>query len=266
MKPTIIPLGGGCNGAIILHDYGLRTQSYPFDWLWNLDVGLPYVADMICSDFEHVKKRDDYVYQPHYQWPGQDTLVFKSYPKIAHLHTNPLECAKDLETYNRRIEKFRALMNTSRPVIFIYYRQYDIGEQPADDEAILNRMDTWLVESSNFMKIMRDKYLDKKITLISLFEVPDEFPERSPFKERGEDIVNRNHYPDIHFHFSIPRSDTDELLRKQWSACWHGILKQHKLIGPMDILLRRPRSWRKKMLRHYRKHFIKQAYSPEPDE
>ena len=52
-RELIVSLGSGCDIKIFL--INTHYKHYPtefFDYLWNLDIGLDYVKDIIKNDFE----------------------------------------------------------------------------------------------------------------------------------------------------------------------------------------------------------------------
>ena len=251
----IISLGGGCDVATILDTYGLRTQSLPFDWLWNLDTGLSDVTKIISSDFENLREKNSYVIAPHFQWPDTGTLVFRDYPKIAHIHTNPLENIQQRKTYNRRIDKIIQLLEGQQTKItFIYYRIHHVGEEELSNDVLLDRLTRLFNESNEFMAMITAKYPLVNFSLISLFEAPEELMQTNPLKNYFKELIGQQTRTDIHFEFISPRPETDEVARKQWAKNWLGVLKEYNLISWLDLVLVRLRKIRKKLRRHYAKY------------
>ncbi|MEE9367499.1 MAG: DUF1796 family putative cysteine peptidase [Pontiella sp.] len=255
MKETIISLGGGCDIATILDTYGLRSQSLPFDWLWNLDTGLSDVTKIIASDFSGLRDRDSYAYTSHYKWQEADSLVFRDYPRIAHIHTNPLKNDYQRETYNRRINKFIQLMEDDlAPITFMYYRLHHEGVEAQSNDIIQQRLAHLFEESNQFMAMMDAKYPNRNFKLISLFEALEEGVTEGLLHNQFNELVAKQTRSDIYFEFITPRPETDDQLRKKWSKNWLAILQKYKLISWQDQLLVRPRKIRKKLRRHYLKY------------
>lgn len=121
--PTIVPLGGGCDTGIILNRLKLRKQALPFDWLWNLDTGLDSVTDIIDSNFKHVIDSDSYEYRNHYRLDKLQ-IVYKNYPSIIHMHSNPF-LQSGHSALVRRYSRFHQLLKSSQYIRFIYYVNHE---------------------------------------------------------------------------------------------------------------------------------------------
>jgi hypothetical protein len=168
MRKVIISLGGGCDAATVLECLRLRKKSYPFDWLWNLCDGLKSVELIIKSNFSNILERNDFIYAKHYRWKDEEKLVFRSYPNIIHLHSNPYENDEDLATFNRRINRFKDELNNGNEIYFIYYRSFSeavIRFANASVESVLANL---IEESESFCKTLNLTYPNKTFKLLSL--------------------------------------------------------------------------------------------------
>jgi len=99
-----VSLGVDCGTANILKELGLRNFSLPFDWL----VTYEGITNIINNDFTDFlpKKNDDDKYEKLNRTNG--TLF---------LHNN---FPDDIEKMNRRIDRFKNLLNTSNEkIIFV---------------------------------------------------------------------------------------------------------------------------------------------------
>jgi len=229
VKRVVISLGGGCDVSLQLQKYNLRKVSLPFDWLWNLDGGLGVVDELLSSRFSQARRRCDFEYADHYKWPGEKTLVFKKYPKVAFIHSNPLESKSDFESFNRRIDRFFEILDAPDvAVIFVYYRQNN--EAGCLGEDALSNMDLLSLESETFMKNMRYLYPEKSMRLISLFEAEKEIIFTDSARTKLDRLNDCWKSESIAFDFILPRSDLDQELRKEWHNKWYDVLKSNGLI------------------------------------
>jgi len=105
VNATVISLGGGCDAAQALREFGDRRQSYPFDWLWNLDTGLDTICDIFVDGFATILDRDAYALSPHYRFPDELSVTYRDYPSVVHVHMDPLRNPDDHRTMVRRIKR-----------------------------------------------------------------------------------------------------------------------------------------------------------------
>lgn len=124
MKTSFISLGSGCEIASRLNDSGLRKESLIFDWLWNFDLGLEAVTQIIEDDFEQFTKKENHIIQFHYKW-NSNAVINKTYPTLAHIHTNPAEVSNDYETLIKRSLRFQERLLSDSFLHFFYYRAFD---------------------------------------------------------------------------------------------------------------------------------------------
>ena len=114
----LIPLGSGCWTGIHAKRIGIRKNAYPFDWLGNGE-GIGFVMEMIKDDFKQMSNIQSYSYLESYP---DNYLRMNNYENIAFIHNNFLNDREEFETYKRRINRFREVLNSEVSVNFIYYR------------------------------------------------------------------------------------------------------------------------------------------------
>lgn len=116
-EPIIVSLGANCIPAYQALIYGLRSASYPFDWLVSDVEG---IIISLKEDFSHFLDRN------YCSFTGN--WIIDSYSKISFLHEfHELDEKADIKhldfikaKYQRRIERFRQLKKHKK-VIFMRY-------------------------------------------------------------------------------------------------------------------------------------------------
>jgi hypothetical protein len=59
-RELIVSLGSGCDIKLFLiNTYYKHYPTEFFDYLWNLDIGLDYIKDIIKNDFEGLTEEAD---------------------------------------------------------------------------------------------------------------------------------------------------------------------------------------------------------------
>lgn len=219
-----ISLGAACDVAGNLNYVGLRHRSYPFDWLWNLDQGLEAVIQIFQDDFQDITQPCCYVEQSHYRFP-EPMVVYKAYPTIAHLHTNPLQDKDAHKTLCRRVDRLREEMNKDTVKHFVYYRNFSEGillkEPTLSPEDIFQKL---LSEGESFMDMLQQKYplSAKTSSLLLVLQVP------ASLSSTAHDLVSKyqksirknDKYQSITLAYNICRDDKDLALKKQWKTKW----------------------------------------------
>lgn len=231
-----VSLGGGCDVATNLKKLGLRLEPYPFDWLWNLDAGLDYVSKIIATDFKHLSNKDDYIFASHQISPGEKFLIFKNYPKIAHLHSNPYENDDVLEDYKVRINRFRKLIsNTNEKATFIYYRNADVAE-----DNLANSLQSELAylkrEAALFEDMMARIHPQKPFILVSLLAISDDCFDNHSLKEDLRHICAAGRSARVTFEIVPLRDDRHPEKLKAWSGEWCTALKRAKAISMLELV------------------------------
>jgi hypothetical protein len=121
MEYNIITLGINCAPALIARDLELRKFSLPFDWVVTNN---NQIINCIEDDFEKFHKHlhftldnhwqmDEYGIQYPHEYPVNDDGTIIDNWQDYH--------AEVLIKYQRRIERFRNIMNDSKPIIALYF-------------------------------------------------------------------------------------------------------------------------------------------------
>jgi hypothetical protein len=236
LKNVFVSLGGGCDAATNLKKLGLRLDPYPFDWLWNLDAGLDYVSKIVATDFKDLTSKDDYTFASHQINPGEKFLIFKNYPKIAHLHSNPHDNSDELSDYQVRIDRFRKLVkNTSERTTFIYYRNSAETEESSAGDfcaeiSLLKR------EATLFEEMMTRVHPDKMFSLVSLLAIPARCFDNQTLKENLRRTCTSNQSAKTTFEIVPLRDDQSPEQYSSWTEEWSAALKRAKAVSQLDIL------------------------------
>ena len=194
MAEILISLGSGCMSAQILDEIGLRKQSLPFDWLWNLDGGLELVANIINDDFIDYGNREKLVRGWHYRWNNQ-VLIHSSYPEIAHIHSDPLANNEDFLTLLRRVKRFKELLNGKDKIVFIYFRSFsETNHNKVNEEYNLNVcFERLLKESNEFVELIKIKYPSLSFKLLSICLIPRDLNLKKKILKQNLGIQDKGH-------------------------------------------------------------------------
>ena len=169
MEEIFVSLGSGCAVSQRLNEAGLRKQSYPFDWLWNLEGGLEVVNDIIGNDFFQFIYRSNLVTENHYRW-NKKVIINRFYPNIAHIHSDPQNNEKDYQSLLRRVKKIRDLLNGKSNIQFIYFRSIEEFDPSTKHKeySLTYCFERLLQESTEFIKIIKNKYPSLQFKLLSI--------------------------------------------------------------------------------------------------
>ncbi len=236
MKNVFVSLGGGCDVATNLKKLGLRHEQYPFDWLWNLDAGLDYVSKIIATDFKGLTSKHDYTYASHQINPVEKFLIFKDYPKIAHLHSNPHDNSDVLADYKVRIDRFRKLIkDTGEKTTFIYYRNAAVAEENSinDFHAEVSHLKS---ETTLFEEMMARLHPDKTFSLVSLLAIPATCFDNHALKENLRRACSCNRSARTTFEIVPMRDDRYPEQFNAWTDEWTAALRRAKAVSPLDIM------------------------------
>ena len=107
----VCSLGFNCHVSQMLKDNGLKTESYPFDWIMsNLNV----VKNCIQDDFKTFLDKDYYI-----DIGSPDKCGHKIYCDNMFVHHNPLTNISDYEYFKRCVDRFRKLLSCNDNKLFI---------------------------------------------------------------------------------------------------------------------------------------------------
>lgn len=223
MQPLCISLGSACDGAMILDVTGSRHVSLPFDWLWNITGGINNISDIIKSDFVYVTSDDCYMQSLHNRWQNQLSVVYKEYPDIAHLHTNPLINIEAHKTLCERYKRFDKLLkqakdNKNELIHFLYYINLDEIEELMSQsiDVIIKRH----VEQINvFQNVIFEKYGLEQFKFLFIVQT-------NKYKKQAKVLLNTMK---INYEFDINsiRNDSSRLSNLLWKLSFIYILIKH---------------------------------------
>lgn len=118
---NFLSMGSECSAAAAIKGLGLRTASYPFDWIRSNNA-IPIIA-CLSDDFARFHTdlvwkskhlTDSYGFDFAHDYPLEDGVIVGNWQ-------DTYEAV--IEKYQRRIRRFRLLMQDPKPLI-IFYRGY----------------------------------------------------------------------------------------------------------------------------------------------
>lgn len=218
MKHVYISLGSACDTAMILDRMRLRKKSYPFDWLWNLDSGIDFVADAIKSDFSKILMQDSYCKRDHWRLSDK-VLVYKDYPLVVHMHSDPLSRIEDHDDLVRRIKRFRELMNSNAKLHFVYYRNYYEDTLKNSTISPMDSLRVLVSDGVQFLRVMDEKYPHhtKNISLLLVMERNIDQPN---FQKFTDWVTDKR----LKIGFTLSRYNDRQNLNKIWEEQWINLI------------------------------------------
>jgi hypothetical protein len=221
LKHEFISLGAACDVAMMLDYLGIRKKSLPFDWLWNLYSGLDFVSDNICNNFKNILSINCYVESKHYRFKDP-SVVYKKYPLVAHIHTNPLIDLAEHEKLKRRIRRFNNELSSNSFIHFVFYRIYEEDIRSGKSVDLNGTIFSLIDEGKRFVDKLKKQFPDIRFNLLLVVQTPS-----SLFDETLQ-IINaetgKNSFDDykeiINFGQTIPRKDDDKNLLTIWRRQW----------------------------------------------
>jgi hypothetical protein len=130
-SPLCISLGSNCTAAFHLRNSNLRTFAYPFDWILSRDIHGLFKA--IKSDFERFFLKEnlmdsgmaqirDVPFNMFYLHDFPYHVIEKNGIKYSEIDANWLDHYPRIkEKYDRRIERFKQLKNSTETIYFFRY-------------------------------------------------------------------------------------------------------------------------------------------------
>lgn len=218
----LIALGGASDGANALKAFGAREESLPFDWLWNLDAGLGAVSEMVAQDFAQILPADSYVTAFHDKF-GHPMVVYRAFPTIAHVHSNPLRHPQEHDKLVRRIHRLRESLMAADVIDFVYYRCFEEDRRRDPQVGLDDSMDRLLTESEVFMNVVLSKYPARTADSIRLLSVLQANPE---YEESATRLVRRmaSAKSNIQMGYTVTRNDDDRDLIQVFARQWRQLL------------------------------------------
>lgn len=231
MKHEYISLGSACDAAMILDKIKFRKNAYPFDWLWNLESGIENVIDIISSDFKNIVSENSYIQTRHYRLPNP-VVVYKEYPTVIHMHSNPMINKKDHYTLLRRIQRFQEVMKSQTRIHFIYYRNHYEDTLVNPKVTVSDSLHRLVKEGEDFLRMLDTKY-EKRHTDSSLLLILETNIEQ--FHVSNETILSKDSR--IQIGYTLSRYDDQKKLYRLWQKQWiQNIL--HKTDCPKIMVLK----------------------------
>ncbi len=154
----IIPIGMDCLLAICLNEIGIRTKSYPFDWLYKNEQDFFLTAtNCILDDFAQFFKKENLEIKG--KLKIHNTLNCKNtVTGFYHIHdfranTNKLDKYQEAFTkYNRRISRLIENLSSDKDILFVCMEQYQ-----TPDSVFVKQMN-----------LLQNKYPSARINLLVL--------------------------------------------------------------------------------------------------
>jgi hypothetical protein len=191
---------------------GLRKQSFPFDWLWNQDLGLSAINEIIKNDYKPILGLKSYVLAKHYKMENS-VIVYRNYPSIMHLHSNPLEKKDDHETLLRRIERFKNILNSKRKACFIYYKSHNeeyLKDKLITIEDTVNKM---ILQGNEFISMIANK--DAQLLLILQID--------NKYEPQAKKLIRYLKFDkkQIKIRYTIANDNNNKKLTSKWRIQWY---------------------------------------------
>jgi hypothetical protein len=194
LPTTRISLGDHCAPAILLKELGLRTHSFPFDWVTFAeplhDTNLMYNASIIN---QLLQTRDPSLIANEFIGDALETSARKNTQTTLWFPHESGSNAEIRAKYERRFQRLYETI-TTQPVLFILVTRHRIISSPEMD-AIMN--------------ILMPTYAGHKILLISGSDHPhladERYKELVIFKHIPYDITQYYHYDYSHFRPAMKR-------------------------------------------------------------
>lgn len=211
----VVTLGCACDCGMGLIRYNLRKASYPFDWMWNLDRGLFYVADIIRDKFEKFTNPDNIGYYQHYnELLGNKFAINKYYPQLAFFNHDPIKSKEDFEKLKKRAKRFLNLFETKDGrILFMYYRQQNSIEVNEDINS--DFMDTLKNEAEYFVSTIIDLYPDFYFDLVALAASDTDVVLPENFEIKGRKVF---------FDRVYVRDDYNKKHKREWKRIWNKVI------------------------------------------
>jgi hypothetical protein len=128
-----ISLGYECSTASILRELGLRKFALPFDWIRTSPLGIYYCISDNFMQFHKILHLatskgyiiDEYGFEYPHDYPTTSNMA--SLPGEGDMDEAIIKCGWEtyhgtvLEKYERRIERFHAILRSSEPIIALFF-------------------------------------------------------------------------------------------------------------------------------------------------
>ncbi len=157
----VVPLGEWCIIAEHLKRRGLRTCTFPFDWIFcNLDAVINTISLYDADE-------SPYVWAPQESWP-----VYPGHPKQVIFHHHDMNLPETRQYYKRCLERMFWVLEQTEPVLFIH--------------AAVDQTKRHVEKLKLVKKILKNKYPNLPFEILSIQETPAEVPQSSVKIYRSE--------------------------------------------------------------------------------
>lgn len=218
MKHHYISLGAACDVGMVMDELALRKTSLPFDWLWNLDSGLEAVTHMIATDFALVSDRQSYEIQDHYRLTSP-SVVYRSYPSIIHMHSNPMDFDDAHLALQRRMQRFRDVLASGDTLHFVYYKNYNEELLKSTGVSILDTFSRMMREGGDFLSLITSK-TSGKVSLLLVLQTDAQDSEDAQKIVASTSVGDRR----VSLGHTISRYDYAPELNAIWRHQWFTLL------------------------------------------
>lgn len=111
MYNYVCSLGTHCHTSTNIKNMGLKKMSFPFDWIFsNTDM----IIDCIADDFKIFLDKSHYV-----SMSPEIRCTHNIYGSLMFNHHDPLKNVHEYEYFVRCVNRFKALLATEKPKLFI---------------------------------------------------------------------------------------------------------------------------------------------------
>lgn len=213
-----IPCGSNCAMAYNLKANGLRTSSYPFDWIAG--VTLSKSTAYMLNHFENFLTKDKMSYCSE----DAHSIIFKNENNIFFNHDFPKDVPFDemfeltKKKYDRRIARFYENMKSANSICFLYYSNNET-ENKMETIAVWENFAKhfpdkkleliYIKESGNVASVKAEEYSKN----VSVFYVPQ--TEQTPDKWQGNISAVKTILQNYKLTFKANLSNKSRILLKQ---------------------------------------------------
>lgn len=135
----LIPFGTTCYVALLAQQLGLRSESYPFDWIFS---SAAMIADCLEDDFEafldpryHRSTPSDERADPHVNC-AQHTLFFDRYGIANVFNHRDITQPEHLAYFRRSVDRLRKALASEIPALLVMLSPYERSNERAFERLV----------------------------------------------------------------------------------------------------------------------------------
>lgn len=134
-------LGNNCTSATVLKRNGLKTESYPFDWIFSSEEMLIHCVEDGFKTFLDKAEYNSNLAEPNICEHEFYSKIVENYQdvegkeKVIFNHHNPLTSAKDYAYFERCVQRFKDLLKSDDSKVFV---RVHINKKPEDETESLS--------------------------------------------------------------------------------------------------------------------------------